>query len=301
MSRSPKRGFTLVELLVVIGIIAVLISILLPSLARARRAAASVQCLSNLKQLGQAVMLYANDNSGVDVPHMMSVTPTGMVNKYVFMPWHRNISFAQCVNLTTTAAGFWPNNILCPDSGALGYSEADAVADAAETRIKTLRTTLGILTAADNNKFDMTASYGHNGQGAPGSGTELVAAPTQFTDPAVAVLPGYVIKLSRVKNSAAKIQFADALSWNINAQNSSVPYVGELRTPNQDPNINQARTITNSGAGVAYRHPNKMANVAYYDGHCASIPMSEIQVLPPAVSNWNDTTNTNNLTWLPLN
>ncbi len=66
-TKRTRRGFTLVELLVVIGIIALLIAILMPALKKAQKAAQSVVCQSNLRQCGLAMRMYSDDWRGVVV------------------------------------------------------------------------------------------------------------------------------------------------------------------------------------------------------------------------------------------
>lgn len=68
--RTRRSAFTLVELLVVIGIIALLIAILLPALARAREQANTVKCQSNIKQLCTALVMYAGEHKGKFPPNI---------------------------------------------------------------------------------------------------------------------------------------------------------------------------------------------------------------------------------------
>src|SRR5947209_3017172 len=59
-----RRGFTLIELLVVIGIISVLVSMLLPALSKVRDAANTAKCLSNQRQIHQAILMFAGEHKG---------------------------------------------------------------------------------------------------------------------------------------------------------------------------------------------------------------------------------------------
>ena len=120
-SRS-LHGFTLVELLVVIGIIAVLIALLLPALAGARNAARSLVCLSNLRQLGVVTQSYINDNKGFIVPcdvspHPATASnsgPNGAVDNWFAMLI--NAGYIADQHLTTTSGLPYDTILACPST-----------------------------------------------------------------------------------------------------------------------------------------------------------------------------------------
>ena len=98
---SGERGFTLIELLVVIAIIAILAAMLLPALSRAKTKARSVQCASQVRQLGIAMRLYGDDHrERLPAPHG-SVPWMSQIPK----PWLRPLfAYYNSTNLLTCAA-----------------------------------------------------------------------------------------------------------------------------------------------------------------------------------------------------
>ncbi len=115
-----RRGFTLVELLVVMAIIATLTAMLLPALRKARRAALSTVCLSNLRQCYQGFQLYASDNRG-SIP--LASSHNGAINGWPY--W-----LVMGYDTGETTAKKWyvkKNAAICPDT--TGYDDLLGMAD----------------------------------------------------------------------------------------------------------------------------------------------------------------------------
>ena len=158
MKRSQRTGFTLVELLVVIGIIALLISILLPSLNRARETANRVKCASNLRQIGTAIQLYANENRGA---FPRTIYSAGMTSG----TWGTPYGAVAAGGVGTSGADPFANAAGVPSTGSPQYAPSyNDVSAALYLLLRTQDLVPEVFTCPSSNaeRFD----YGGQGKGA---------------------------------------------------------------------------------------------------------------------------------------
>ena len=166
MSKLKPRGisgFTLIEFLVVIAIIGILVSIILPVLGKAREFARRTQCASNLKHIGLALRMYANDQDGA----FPAGGSTGMeslgtlYNKYISerkifrCPGNNGVSEANNLNLTAVSDILTPNTSFTTAGCSYGYDDTH-----------TLEEDPGVIIAADAQGTSTTGlSDNHNETG----------------------------------------------------------------------------------------------------------------------------------------
>ncbi len=229
MQKNRNYGFTLIELLVVIAIIAILAAILFPVFAKARERAKQTTCISNMKQIGLAMVQYLSDSEDV----FPAWTPPGRQGLLSVEDFHATVEGVQALGGpvdTEIASGemgtislqldrYIRNNEVwaCPaDFGS--YSGQNITDWASNTRLpfKSWRKL--------RSKEPIGVSYGYRGTNLANQGNPLLPRP----DPARVALAGY--SASRVRNPAGRIMFWDHRAWHwIGRGASSAEYTSKGR------------------------------------------------------------------------